>query len=151
MAEVFLQWRDDYLIGVEELDFEHRDLFARLNELHEELAHDADRARIENGLGEICARVAAHFALEEKFMRDTDFPKYSHHKKEHDDFLEVIVDYAEEIGSTEDITKRDELESELQHWIIDHVTTSDQELGYPKERKAGFWKKVSKSLFTKDR
>ena len=26
------QWDDAYLIGVDELDFEHKDLFARLNE-----------------------------------------------------------------------------------------------------------------------
>ncbi|MCZ6870223.1 MAG: hypothetical protein O7G84_12035 [Gammaproteobacteria bacterium] len=31
------QWDDAYLIGVDELDFEHKDLFARLNELHEDL------------------------------------------------------------------------------------------------------------------
>ena len=50
---------------------------------------------IEDCLGEIHVRVEAHFALEEHFMLDNNFKNYTHHKKEHDDFLAVIVDLIE--------------------------------------------------------
>ncbi|MBV41063.1 MAG: hypothetical protein CMM23_20810 [Rhodospirillaceae bacterium] len=50
-----LIWRDDYLIGVEKLDWEHQDLFERLNELHDVLSDSDDPAAIEACLGEIHA------------------------------------------------------------------------------------------------
>ena len=123
-----LEWDDRYLIGVEELDYEHKDLFTRLNELHEELARYDNKAKVDSCLGEIYARVAAHFALEERFMRDTHFPNYEHHKKEHDEFLEILVDIIEAFRRRPGVGDRGLLEAELQRWIINHITRSDQEL-----------------------
>lgn len=128
MTKPLLEWSDEYLIGVEELDFEHKDLFDRLNELHKELARHDDKAQIEDCLGEIHARVLAHFALEEKFMRDTNFPNYEQHKRQHDDFLEVIVEIIDEFRTGSELSYGDALEAQLQHWIIHHITSSDQEL-----------------------
>jgi hemerythrin len=129
MSNPLLQWRDEYLVGVEELDFEHKDLFERLNELHENLANHDEKAKIEDCLGEIHTRVLAHFALEERFMLDTKFPNYERHKKEHDDFLEVIADIIERFRTSSELSYGEALEEQLQHWILYHITTSDQELG----------------------
>lgn len=130
-----IEWRDEYLIGVEELDYEHRDLINRLNELHEELAHHDEKRNIEDCLGEIHVRVVAHFALEERFMLDNKFKNYAHHKKEHDDFLEVIVDFIEKFRTNPELSYGDELEKQLQHWIVNHIITSDQELATAKKEK----------------
>lgn len=132
MSNPLLRWRDEYLIGVEELDFEHKGLFERLNELHEDLADHDEKAKIEDCLGEIHTRVLAHFALEERFMLDTKFPNYEQHKKEHDDFLEVIADIIERFRTNSELSYGEALEAQLQHWILDHITTSDKELGSPK-------------------
>jgi hemerythrin len=128
-----LDWSDEYLIGVEELDYEHRGLFNRLNELHEELAHHDEKAKIEDCLGEIHVRVEAHFALEEHFMLDNNFKNYSRHKKEHDEFLAVIVDLTEKFRTNPELSYGDELEEQLQHWIVNHILTSDQELATVKK------------------
>ena len=128
MATHPLMWRDDYAIGVEELDHEHRDLFNRINQLHEALAMDDDPVRIEACLGEIQARVGAHFALEEAVMREHGFESYATHKAEHDEFLDVIVDLCHAFMSDPDPQRRDNLEFQLQAWIINHVVTSDQDL-----------------------
>lgn len=128
MTQPLLEWKDDYLIGVESLDFEHRDLFARINELHQQLVRREDKARIEEALAGIHSRMAAHFALEEKFMRDTGFPNYARHKKEHVRFLDNIVEVIEEFVNDPGLGYADTLLAELRHWIINHVLTSDQEL-----------------------
>jgi hemerythrin len=128
MSKPLIEWRDEYLIGVEELDYEHRDLINRLNELHEELAHHDEKEEIENCLGEIHVRVVAHFALEEHFMVENDFKNYTQHKKEHDDFLEVIVDLIEKFHTDPELSYGNKLEQQLQRWIVNHIVTSDQEL-----------------------
>ncbi len=128
MATQRLIWRDEYLIGVEELDWEHQDLFERLNELHDILSKSDDPAAIEECLGEIHARVASHFALEEQYMRANKFAYYAVHKEEHDDFLEVIVELAQSILDDPDPERRDNLEFQLQAWVINHIITSDRDL-----------------------
>lgn len=137
MTKTLLEWSDEYLIGVDELDFEHKDLFNRLNELHTELVRHNDWARIEHCLGEIYARVLAHFALEERFMRDTNQPNYAQHKSEHDRFLEVIVDIIEAFRANPELGSAGALEAQLQQWIINHITASDQELGVPQNSNPG--------------
>ncbi len=133
LIKPLFEWRDEYLIGVEGLDYEHSDLINRLNELHEELVQHDEKGKIEDCLGEIHVRVAAHFALEERFMLDNNFANYVDHKKEHDDFLEVIIDFIEEFRTGAELSYGDELEEQLQRWIVNHIITSDQELATAKK------------------
>lgn len=128
IVEPLFEWNDDYLIGIEELDYEHRDLINRLNELHGELAQHDEKGKIEDCLREIQVRVAAHFALEEHFMIDNNFFNYTPHKEEHDNFLALIADLIEKFLVDPELSYGDELEKQLQHWIVNHILTSDQEL-----------------------
>lgn len=128
IVEPLFEWHDDYLIGIEELDYEHRDLINRLNELHGELAQHDEKGKIEDCLREIQVRVAAHFALEEHFMIDNNFFNYTPHKEEHDNFLALIADLIEKFLVDPELSYGDELEKQLQHWIVNHILTSDQEL-----------------------
>ena len=129
MSKPFLEWDDAYLIGVDELDFEHQDLFRRLNELYESLLNRRDKTEIQGDLGELLARVSRHFALEERFMRDNKYSGYQQHKQEHDLFLDNIVHAMESFREAPGIDDRDQLMAELQRWIVDHVLTSDRPLG----------------------
>ncbi|MCK5433377.1 MAG: hypothetical protein KAJ03_11570, partial [Gammaproteobacteria bacterium] len=95
IVKPLFDWSDDYLIGIDELDYEHRDLINRLNELHGELAHHDEKGKIEDCLREIQVRVVAHFALEEHFMLENNFNNYAPHKEEHDNFLALIADLIE--------------------------------------------------------
>ena len=128
ITKPLFEWSDEYLIGIEELDYEHRDLINRLNELHGELTHYDEKGKIEDCLREIQIRVVAHFALEEHFMLDNNYKNYAPHKKEHDDFLAVVADFIDKFLTAPGLSYGDELEKQLQYWIVNHILTSDQEL-----------------------
>lgn len=128
MTESLLEWCDDYLIGVEELDFEHQDLFQRLNELQRGIANEMAKAGIDEYLDAIELRVEAHFALEEKFMRETRFPGFTAHKREHDRFLDEIRGIMDRFAEAHDPDVVGALFRELRRWIIHHVMESDREL-----------------------
>ncbi len=128
IVKPLFEWNDEYLIGIEELDYEHRDLINRLNELHGELAHHDEKGQIEDCLREIQVRVVAHFALEEHFMLENNFNNYAPHKEEHDNFLALIADLIEKFLTDPELSYGDQLEEQLRHWIVNHILTSDQEL-----------------------
>ena len=113
ITKPLFEWSDEYLIGIEELDYEHRDLINRLNELHGELTHYDEKGKIEDCLREIQNRVVAHFALEEHFMLDNNYKNYAPHKKEHDDFLAVVADFIDKFLTDPGLSYGDELEKQL--------------------------------------
>lgn len=128
MGEKLFAWSDDYLIGVEELDFEHKDLLDRLNELHLDILRGDEPAVIEACLGEVCIRVAAHFALEERYMQNTRFANYTQHKRQHDQFLDEIYDVVEMFAQGLETSYQEVLETRLESWVTNHILTSDKQL-----------------------
>jgi len=123
-----LEWTEAYSIGIAPLDYEHRNLFSSINRLHGELDRHEDVDRIEDTLGEIHARMAAHFALEEKVMRENKYVRYAEHKAEHDalldDLTEAMVRYVAQ--PSDEIT--DDLKGRLTAWILGHVLTRDKQM-----------------------
>jgi hemerythrin len=72
-----LQWKPSYALGIPSVDHEHRQLIALINETYEHLEGSADPDAVERCLEDICAGIAAHFALEERHMREAGYAEYA--------------------------------------------------------------------------
>ncbi|MGB7903666.1 MAG: bacteriohemerythrin, partial [Steroidobacteraceae bacterium] len=122
-----LQWRDEYRIGIAEVDHEHQELIGLINEVHAALGADRFSGRIEEFLGEVYARIAAHFALEEKDMRAHRYPEFSQHKADHERLLDDIRDIMDDY-SVHGMLDDDALSNRLAAWFGDHFKTYDARL-----------------------
>lgn len=122
-----INWKDEFSIGIESVDKEHRDMIELINELDGAMQDDADCATVARALGEIYARISAHFALEEKVMRDTAYSGFAAHKADHELLLDELL---ETIDSVEDAGRydRNALSGSLNQWFSDHFRTHDAEL-----------------------
>ena len=123
-----LKWRDDYLLGIQFLDFEHRDLFERINDLFGMCASHADTEHVADCLGRLHARLSAHFALEEKTMRELKNPHYAAHKTEHDRFLDEVTDVVAGFGAGFGEADIHQFAERVEQWIVNHITTFDRQL-----------------------
>lgn len=122
-----IEWKDEFSLGVASVDHEHRELIALINELHRDAESGAGHDRVVASLGEIFAQIAAHFALEERFMRDSRYPAFRDHKTDHEallDQLRDIMDRVEDDGSYD----QDGLSRELGRWFTEHFRTHDARL-----------------------
>jgi len=122
-----LQWRDEFSVGIAEVDHEHRELIELINELQKDLQAGSDTKKIMQSLGEIYAQISSHFALEEKMMRNTRYPSYAEHKEDHEtllDDLRDIMDAVEDDGILDDT----QLTDDLDRWFSDHFRTHDAKL-----------------------
>jgi len=122
-----IEWRDEFSVGVASVDLEHRELIGLINRLHALLGDAAGQDTVVAMLGEIFAQISAHFALEEKYMRDTQYSGYSGHKEDHErllDELRDIMDRVEDDGGYEE--RR--LANELERWFTVHFRTHDAAL-----------------------
>ena len=122
-----IEWKDQYSLGVSEIDYEHRELIELINDLYARLQRADSDTVVADFLGEIYARIAAHFALEEKVMRDNDYDEYAEHKDDHerllDDIRDLMDDY--EDGVYVDVER---FGDRLDDWFGEHFRTRDARL-----------------------
>jgi hemerythrin-like metal-binding protein len=79
---------------------------------------------VEDFLGEIFARVSAHFALEERTMLTIDYPEYWDHKGDHERLLDDLRDIMERYESKHTLDA-DDLSRRLDDWFTIHFRTFD--------------------------
>lgn len=125
-----VEWSDQYKLGIEAVDHEHRELIGLINNLHQELVESGnmDDQSVLSFMGEIFAKVSAHFALEEKEMRVRKYRDYAEHKEDHEDLLDGIRDIMDgyEQGLYRDF--QDKLQEHLSSWFSVHFRTKDAAL-----------------------
>ena len=119
-----ITWRRDYEIGIPEVDHEHRALIELINDTFDELQQGARAEAAEILLGEIHVRIAAHFALEEKAMREMRYPELDDHKADHERLLDEIRDLMDEVDDTQAVDA-DELGARLDVWFSEHFRKHD--------------------------
>ena len=122
-----LQWREEFSVGIEEVDHEHRELIELIRTLQQDLHAGADTDRIIDVLGEIYNQIAAHFALEEKMMRKTRYPALADHKQDHETLLDDLRDIMDEVED-DGILDETQLTDDLDRWFSDHFKTHDAKL-----------------------
>lgn len=123
-----IQWRREFDTGIADVDHEHRELVDLINTLHERLGADADHDEVARFLGEVFARISAHFALEETIMRKHRYDEYEAHKSDHERLLDELRDImdAHEAGAFLDY--RAALSAAVHDWFVDHFKTRDARL-----------------------
>lgn len=122
-----IEWKKEFSVGVAAVDLEHRDLIELINDLHAMMGKSATQEQVIASLGEIFAQISAHFALEEKLMRDTKYEHFRSHKDDHEKLLDEIRDIMDRV---EDDGRFDDqrLSDELDRWFTEHFRTHDAKL-----------------------
>ena len=122
-----IKWKDEFSVGVAAVDLEHRELIELINALDADMQEYATQTTVMETLGEIYARISAHFALEEKIMREAAYDGFVTHKQDHELLLDELLDV---IDSVDDAGRydREGLSRDLDRWFSDHFRTHDARL-----------------------
>lgn len=121
-----LEWREEYALGIEEVDHEHRELIDLINALYELVQYGSGNGEVETFLAEVHARIAAHFALEEARMRRLSYPEYASHKADHERLLDDLLDIMDAAAAGD--FEPDALGARLDAWFGVHFRTHDARL-----------------------
>lgn len=122
-----IEWKEQYSLGVPAIDFEHRELIELINELYGSVQRGGTDTTTADFLGELYTRITAHFALEEKIMRDSRYDEYLEHKEDHERLLDDIRDLMDDYddGTYVDLER---FGSRLDAWFSEHFRTRDARL-----------------------
>lgn len=128
------EFTEDCLIGIEQIDEEHRFLFDLLNKAYQLVVtdyHDDYYRKIKEMLTELERYAEEHFAHEEAYMTQIRDPELILQRTQHAFFRDKILDFElVNIDSVED-QKRvlSELVAFLAKWLYRHILSSDMMIG----------------------
>lgn len=120
-----IDWRPEFSTGIADIDHEHQELVEWINRaLAASAAAGADVATVSDLLGEIFAKISAHFALEERVMKTRGYDQLASHKQDHelllDDIRDIMDEYEEGGGMA-----ADRFAERLGEWFGTHFRTHD--------------------------
>ena len=119
-----------FLVGVEQIDREHRKLFDIAARTYDSLgASDAvGQALLQDAVAELIDYTATHFANEEGIMTEAGYPGLAIHRDQHRHLLARVRDMEMRV-EIEDATVAVDLTHFLYRWLVDHIESSDRRFG----------------------
>lgn len=122
-----IDWKEEFSLGVPAIDHEHREMIDLINETYLAVKEGDGRSRIGEFLGEIYARINAHFALEEKIMREKNYDEYADHKADHERLLDQILELMDQYEGGGHFDE-ESFSAALHDWFALHFRTRDARL-----------------------
>ena len=122
-----LHWEKRYSVGIEAVDHEHRELIDLINRLYEEARARGSKVAVLGFFGDLFKAISAHFALEERIMRERGYDQLVQHKNDHERLLDEIRDIMEDYEMT-DLFDEQLLAQRLDAWFSRHFESHDARL-----------------------
>jgi hemerythrin len=123
-----VEWRDEFEIGVPEIDDQHRRLIAMLAGFYKALGHGPSRDALGELLTGLIDYTRYHFATEERLMLSADYPMLVAHRAEHAKFVTKVTDMAKRFAENRLVISFEATEF-IRDWLFSHILVSDKHLG----------------------
>ena len=117
-------WTPECRMGIEDIDSQHRLLFAIANELIEIENPKSQEPEIKYLLRHLRDYIDTHFAYEEKLMLEKNFPGLEDHKLKHQKIIASMRDSLQSSNSLSQL--KESLEDLLIAWIQSHILVEDK-------------------------
>ena len=126
MSEDFVCWDDEYSVGFEIIDNQHKELIKMTNLLFKSCSMGgtvADVALMKTIRGAV-EYAQNHFHLEEKYMAQLNFPELAAHKEEHEQFVALVSQTIKEFEESK--SEPLALANFLKKWLLNHIAQTDK-------------------------
>ena len=129
-ADMVFDWSDDFSVGDEYIDAEHKHLF----EVGEEVFKVADNhqhkaEKIKHVVQELYEYMRTHFEHEEAYMQKVGFPGLPDHKVIHQKIIDTMNDFMKDLPKMSISTIEHALAGSIKHWILQHIEQEDKQIG----------------------
>jgi len=118
-------WRKEFETGETAIDHEHKEMIGRINEFLAIANEQPETELVLDHLGNIYAWISAHFALEEKIMREQRYAEFAAHKDDHEKLLDELRDIMDEIEQSGYVGIGQDIRDRMSNWFTRHFKTQD--------------------------
>ncbi len=122
----FTEWKNEYSVGVPEIDAQHRRLLDIINQLHHAMKMGGKPTAIVEVINELIGYTRYHFAYEERILEDSGYADLEEHRRKHRAMVaqvETFRDSAAEGKATLSL----KLMGFLRDWLSKHILETDKQ------------------------
>ena len=120
---LYIVWNEDYELGVNILDEQHRALVSTINSLYYFITRGSGVQAIKPTLRVLEEYTNLHFATEEAFMKSFDFHDFKEHRQFHQHLMAKTLTLSNHVYSEEDALKTLDF---LKNWWLNHINGEDR-------------------------
>lgn len=120
-----IRWNDSLNVGVPEIDQEHRQFVARVNELNRAIVECRDKPAVERALDLMLMEAAHHFWHEQQLMARWNYPEREAHTAKHAQLIAQLDRTMKEFESA-DVSFTWALKGlHIKQLLVDHLLHED--------------------------
>lgn len=124
----FVEWSDNLSIRVPEMDNQHKQLVAMLNEFHDAMKSGKGRESVQTVMTKLVNYTKTHLAAEEQFLENLDYAFINSHKAEHRRLTEQVLQLKSQYDQG-DLSVGPKLLTLLRDWLVNHIQKVDRMYG----------------------
>ena len=125
----FVEWTDDFSVGVPEIDRDHQTLLGLLNDLYDAVESGVGHEALGRVLDGLALYVSYHFAHEEGLFLRANYPGYERHRKQHLALTDTVKEIYTEFQSGQADTLPQQVLDFLKTWLYEHIMGADRAFG----------------------
>lgn len=124
----FMTWNDSMSVGISEIDNQHKQLIAIINNLAEAMRARRSNEELGKILAELSRYTLNHFSLEERYFRQFGYPDAAAHIAQHKDFISKVSTFSADFASGK-LAISIEVMNFLSDWLVKHIKGTDKQYG----------------------
>ncbi len=125
MEELFMTWRPDFNLGIDEIDEQHKKIVELINTLNKAFINNEACEKLGAILDEMADYADYHFRTEETLFIQHLFPFSEEHKRLHENFRSKVSQFKEQFENGLPVTFR--ILGFLRKWLTNHILDVDRE------------------------
>ena len=126
MSDNTIEWRQNYNLDIDIIDFQHHYFADLINRLSEQLKHTDDRQFQAALISELNAYARFHFISEENLMNQAGYPDLQQHKKLHHDLMDQLSIKESRLELHHGTEEADSIIEFLRDWFLQHTVIEDR-------------------------
>ncbi|UUO25127.1 bacteriohemerythrin [Colwellia sp. M166] len=121
-----IQWKEEYSVGIESLDNDHKKLISLLNHFTTAYDYAMSEEFEREALNDLINYTKYHFDREEKLLEQHDYPNLVAHKAQHKQMIKQVERFMD-LYNEKGHEALNEISEFLANWLINHINGTDKE------------------------
>ncbi len=120
-----IEWSDEFSIGIESIDEQHKKLIDMIKTLYDAIADGRASDVMDEIFSSMFDYTDQHFSYEEELFEKYSYPDAEDHKKEHAELKRQLIKLKDDIYSGDHFMSEVLLLKFLEDWLIHHILKTD--------------------------
>ena len=124
-AKQYVEWKDEYSVGIDSIDRQHKKLLNLINQLQTAVDYSTGEEFERDALDELVNYTKTHFSYEEGLLEKNNYPGFEPHKEQHNQMIKHVEEVLAEYEKDHDTAMSNAVDY-LKDWLINHINGTDK-------------------------